>query len=230
MIEAPVAIAGVTGRLGSAIRTACAQHAITVAATSCGTGWTFDAEGIGLVIDASVAAAVDETILVCDRADSALLYCVSNPSATTLAKLRALSRRVPVAVAANLSPLHWVHSRATALSCDLLAAAGIATRATVVDRHPPTKRDAPSATARVLAESIPEPVTVVSERAGGPVSDHRVVLTATGETYELSHSVRDLRLAASGALCLGAEIRAAAPGIYSADDLYARIACRERHP
>ncbi|BDU06798.1 hypothetical protein FMUBM48_30610 [Nocardia cyriacigeorgica] len=229
MIEGPIAVAGVTGRLGSAIHTVCQHYSIPVTATSRSTGWVFDTDRIALVIDASVASAIDETILVCDRTDTPLLYCVSNPPATTLAKLHALGRRVPVGVVANLSPLHWVQSRAAALSGELLAKLAIETQATVVDRHPPTKRDAPSATARVLAGVMPEPVTVVSERSGRPVSDHRVVLTAAGETYELSHSVRDLRLAASAAVRLGAELATAAPGLYSADDLYSRVIGRERH-
>ncbi|MFD6105986.1 dihydrodipicolinate reductase C-terminal domain-containing protein [Nocardia salmonicida] len=221
--EHAVAVIGSTGRLGSAIMRACADRSVPVTSTASSQGWQIGSGAPTVVIDASGPSACAATIDYCAETGAALLYCVSDPSAEQVERLRSLSDRVPVARASNLSPLHWIQARALQLSGRLAATLLPVVQVTVIERHPPTKKDAPSATARVLA-AIPEQQTaIVSERFGPPVSDHRVLFTQGSETLEFAHSVRDLSLPAVGALVLATELAKSASGWFSTDELYERI-------
>jgi 4-hydroxy-tetrahydrodipicolinate reductase len=222
-----IAIVGATGRLGSAIHRACADDGVAVLATADSTGWHgADTATPTVVVDASRPAALPTTIDFCARSGSALLYCVSNQTSRGMAELRALAADVPVGIATNLSPLQWIQTRVAELSAQLAAALPSAVDVTVVDRHPVSKTDAPSATAQLLASAMSLPTTIVSERFGPRVCDHRVVLTAGGETFELVHSVRDLDLVAAAAVRLAGHLAASAPGWFSTDELYTQLAAR----
>ncbi|HLS75817.1 MAG TPA: dihydrodipicolinate reductase C-terminal domain-containing protein [Nocardia sp.] len=222
--ERPVAVVGATGRLGRAVTEACARHGVRVATVADSTGWTVGDEPVGVVIDASRPAALDAVARHCTATGAALLTCVSGRPPESEAVLAALSERVPVLVAANLSPLHWLQARAAELLARLAPALVPDAEITVLDRHPTTKLDAPSATARKLAALLPEHTAVHSARYGAAVSDHHVLLTVGGESLELSHRVRDLRGPATAALALAAWLERARPGRYAADDVFAELA------
>ncbi|MEU6564540.1 dihydrodipicolinate reductase C-terminal domain-containing protein [Nocardia nova] len=224
MIPEAVAIAGATGTLGSALTRACAARGAPVVATATRRGWTAGDRSPAVVIDASRAAGLARTLEFCHRHDSALLYCVSDPGEDGRALLRRAAERIPIGLVANLSPLQWIQTRIAATAARLTAALGLPAELTVLDRHPATKRDAPSATAQRLAEALDRPATVLSERFGARVCDHRVSVTVSGETCDIVHSVRDLDLAADTALRLAHTLTTAGPGWYTADDLFTRLA------
>ncbi|MGV9664573.1 dihydrodipicolinate reductase C-terminal domain-containing protein [Nocardia niigatensis] len=228
MISGGVGIVGVTGRLGSAIAETCRRTSTPIVTTASTAGWRIGDGRPEVVIDASRASALPDTLDYCDANGSALLYCVSNPPERELRELRRASERIPVAMAANLSPLHWIQARAAATAAHLAAAIGYDVETTVIDRHPATKQDAPSATARLLLEQAGGAGMVISERYGLPVSDHRLLFTGQSETLELTHSVRDLHPAAEGALRLAARLTTLSPGWYTADQLYAQLAAHLR--
>ena len=89
----------------------------------------------------------------------------------------------------------------------------------IVEHHHARKKDAPSGTARLLAETViaecprksrwaiphaeaidPDVLSVSSVRAGTTYSSHIVGLDAPGETIELHHSARDASPYAKGAI------------------------------
>jgi len=138
---------------------------------------------------------------------------------------RGLADRVPVLVADNFSLGHFVQARVAELVARTSRLAGAAEIA-VVDRHPVTKRDAPSGTARRLAHLLERggagAVRVESLRHGPPVSDHRIALTLDCETVTIDHAVSGLRAMAAGALLAAAwAARPVPPGHYTMDDVYA---------
>ncbi|MGW4369554.1 dihydrodipicolinate reductase C-terminal domain-containing protein [Nocardia takedensis] len=221
--DRPVAVVGATGRLGSALLRACAEAGVTVTTTANSSGWRRDSVRPGVVIDASRPVALDEVADYCRETGAALLSCVSGRPAAAEAALDALAARVPVLVAANLSPLHWLQAHAARLVARLAAEVVPDAEFAVIDRHPTTKLDAPSATARQLAALVGNDPPVVSDRFGPAVSDHEVLITAGGETLALTHSVRDLRGPATGALRLAARLEQLPPGRYTADEVYADL-------
>ena len=221
-----VAISGATGRLGSHLVQACGRQSIstTVLPRSGPSAVQLAARPVDVVIDTSVAAAADISIATSRMQDLPLVYCVSNPGEQVLAALHDLSECVPVVLAANLSPIHWVHARATREAAQRFAALGLPVEVTVHDRHPATKRDAPSATARELGARAGGSPDLLSTRSGGPVSDHSVRFSTAAASYELTHSVRDLRLSAEGALLPAGRLLGRPAGLYTTDDLYSEIA------
>ncbi|MDR7168014.1 4-hydroxy-tetrahydrodipicolinate reductase [Nocardia kruczakiae] len=221
-----VAVVGSTGRLGSAVARECARRGLPIVAEVWSGGRRIGAERPDVVVDASHPAALDDTAELCRRTGSPLLYCVSNPGGERLRLLRDLSAEIPVALATNLSPLHWIQVRTAALAAQLAGAITDDAETMIVDRHPATKRDAPSATARLLRETMGGHADITSVRYGPMVSDHHIVFTAGPETLELNHSVRDIRAAALGALRLAGELVGLPAGWFTAAQLYDRIAER----
>ncbi|MFF2554232.1 dihydrodipicolinate reductase C-terminal domain-containing protein [Nocardia sp. NPDC058058] len=218
-----IGIVGATGRLGSAIGQVCAARGVPLLAAASTSGWTVGTRAPAVLIDASRPAALTSTIAFCRRHSSALLYCVSDPGPEDLLRLRELSTEVPVGLIANLSPLQWIQTRAVELSGHLAHALELDAEITVVDRHTAAKVDAPSATARLLSEALEKRAEVISERFGVRVCDHRVLFASGGETYEITHSVRDLAVAAAAAVRLGEQLARAGAGWYTTDALYSRI-------
>lgn len=219
-----MAVVGATGRLGRAVIDACARHGVRVGTVADSTGWTVGEVPVGVLVDASGPAALDAVAEHCAGTGAALLSCVSGRPPQADATLSALARQVPVLIAANLSPLHWLQARAAELAARLAPILIPDAEFTVVDRHPTTKRDAPSATAKNLAALLPEQSTVLAQRYGAAVSDHHVILTAGSESWELSHRVRDLRGPATAALTLAAWLEQAGPGRYTAAEVFAELA------
>ncbi|MFI9413042.1 dihydrodipicolinate reductase C-terminal domain-containing protein [Nocardia gamkensis] len=222
--DLPVAVVGATGRLGRAVVAACERAGVPVVTTANSTGWTVGDRAPGVVIDAARPAALDAVADYCARTGAALLSCVSGRPPNAEQTFAVLAQRVPVMIAANLSPLHWVQARAAELAARLAVALVPDAEFTVLDRHPTTKLDAPSATAKNLAAVLPDGAAVLAQRYGMPVSDHRVVISSAGESWELSHRVRDLCGPAVAALSLAGWLERSTPGRYTAAEAFAELA------
>ena len=150
------------------------------------------------------------------------------------------AQRAPVFWAANFSIGIALLNKLSTLAAQAL---GNSFDAEIYELHHRHKIDAPSGTARVLAESVSEgkrrggtlhpqiayaPVTprdssvvhVCAGRGGGVFGDHSVYFLGDNERIELKHSALNRQVFASGALraaewCLSRE-----PGLYSMDHLW----------
>ncbi|MFY7866459.1 dihydrodipicolinate reductase C-terminal domain-containing protein, partial [Roseateles sp.] len=129
---------------------------------------------------------------------------------------------VPVVIATNLSRGHLLH-----LACArfLHERSPHQMSSTVIDRHPATKRDAPSATAKRLAEAAGG-AQIEILRHGNAVADHHVIYTLAGETIEIVHRVTSLEPSVLGALDLiEAASRLTRPGLYDIESPELRVRC-----
>ncbi|MFW6117291.1 MAG: 4-hydroxy-tetrahydrodipicolinate reductase, partial [Thermoproteota archaeon] len=111
----------------------------------------------------------------------------------------------------------------------------------VVEAHHSNKRDAPSGTARALADTIseirgyqsqvhgrsgldprkPGEMEVVSVRAGGIPGVHTVIASGPYEMMEIKHTSFSRRVFAQGALHVAQWIvKQSQPGIYSLDEIF----------
>ena len=70
----------------------------------------------------------------------------------------------------------------------------------IVEAHHRTKKDAPSGTAKRLAEKIGRDAPVHAIRAGGIVGDHTVIFASQTERLELTHRAHSREAFAAGAL------------------------------
>ena len=92
----------------------------------------------------------------------------------------------------------------------------------IVETHHAAKRDAPSGTARLLADkakhALARDVPITSVRTGDVPGTHDVVLDAPFEQIRLTHEARDRRVFAAGALTAARWV-AGRTGIFTMDDL-----------
>jgi 4-hydroxy-tetrahydrodipicolinate reductase len=95
----------------------------------------------------------------------------------------------------------------------------------IIEAHHRAKRDAPSGTAQLLetavADAFGAPIPITSVRAGHIPGDHDVMFDAPFEQVRLTHTVRDRRVFADGAL-LAAAWLAGRHGVFTMADVLAR--------
>jgi 4-hydroxy-tetrahydrodipicolinate reductase len=150
------------------------------------------------------------------------------------------AQRAPVFWAANFSVGVALLKRLSVLAAQAL---GASFDAEIYELHHRHKLDAPSGTARVLAEAIcegrrlggtDEPrvsytptsprnsdvVQVSAGRGGGVFGDHSVFFLGDSERVELKHSALNRQVFASGALRAAEWCLHRAPGLYSMDHLW----------
>jgi 4-hydroxy-tetrahydrodipicolinate reductase len=108
--------------------------------------------------------------------------------------------------AANFSVGVNAFAEIVALASRLLAGAG-GFDAHLVETHHAAKKDAPSGTARTLREAAsawPKDIPITSVRTGYVPGTHELIFDAPFETIRLTHSARDRRVFAEGALTAAA--------------------------
>lgn len=222
-----VGIIGHTGRLGSAIEAALHStgHPVRQRVNSA----IHDATGpVDVVIDASAPAGLQRALSICAENGAALVYCVSSVSATDRDLLLSYGRSAPVVMAPNLSYGHWLQLQLIDLVASSLAGLPDAPYVSVLERHPHTKIDRPSASAVQLAErwdaTYGVPVReVASHRAGARVSGHRIDIDLDGESLTIHHEVTELRSAARGAMLLAGWVAEQVPGVYDSQEVFGMI-------
>lgn len=219
--ERSVRILGHRGRFGSRILSILQGAGVPARALD-----AWDAPPPTALIDASSPTGIDTLVAGAERTRAGVVYCVSGTSPEQQARLRALADLVPVITVQNAtvgSHLQLALARALAAS-PLLRDDQVSY--TVLDRHPITKKDAPSATAIRLASALESAgdgaVAVRSERFGDPVADHAIVLEFGSETLRIEHSVSSLDNSARQVAKLALLIPALPPGLYSVSDVYER--------
>ena len=98
----------------------------------------------------------------------------------------------------------------------------------VVESHHRHKKDAPSGTAKRLAEVLArargqsaEQIPVHAVRAGDIVGDHTVILAGPSERLEITHRAHSREVFARGALRAAQFVQGRAPGLYDMTDVLA---------
>ncbi|MFL6161515.1 MAG: dihydrodipicolinate reductase C-terminal domain-containing protein [Jatrophihabitantaceae bacterium] len=219
-----IGIIGSSGRLGSALAAACQHAGLPVVAELDRTGLV-ESAAPSVVFDASSAAMLRCTLQLVDRWQAALIYCVSVLPPEHRRLLDRLAERLPVVLATNLSPGHWLQTRLTRQLGVLVKQCDLAATAAVYERHPTTKRDRPSASAMQLAlaweDHAPTAVSeVVGLRHGPAVSSHRVQLDLAGESLSITHEVSNLSAAAEGGLLLAGRAHELPAGLVTSDEVF----------
>jgi 4-hydroxy-tetrahydrodipicolinate reductase len=218
--EARLCVVGAGGRLGSAVVGLAGAHGFRVVLER-RRGDAAPSPAADAVIDVSDVSALADSVRYAESCGAALVVGVSGLTPPDRARLEQAATGLRVLLAENFSFGHHVQQR---LAEVLAASCADAAEFLVVDRHPTTKRDAPSATAGRLAQLVRSrggAAEIASLRCGPPVSAHAVVATLPGETIEISHAVSSRDVLADGAL-RGARwlLGAAGPGLFTMRDVY----------
>jgi 4-hydroxy-tetrahydrodipicolinate reductase len=237
-----ILITGCRGRMGQAIAAACdADPEVTATAgIDLGDRLAEALPGCDTVIDFSIHSFTPELARACAAGGHHLVIGTTGHTAGELEAVREAAGRVPVVLAPNFSvgvnTLFWLARRAS-------DALGPAFDVEVVEMHHRHKTDAPSGTAKRLAEILCEArgaaydqdtrhgragdvgartrreIGVHALRGGDVVGDHTVVFAADGERVELTHRASSRATFAHGAVRAAKWLRDKSPGLYDMQDV-----------
>jgi len=178
----------------------------------------------------------------CSGTKTALVMCTTGHTGEQLERLRELSEEVPVFRSANMSigiaVLRELAGRAAALL-------GGGFDVEIIERHHHRKVDAPSGTAKLLAEAVNEAaggryepvydrhsvrqkrasneIGMHSVRGGTIVGIHEVLFCGNDEVLTLSHEATSRAVYASGALSAARFLQSSPPGMYDMDSIVSSL-------
>ncbi|MGI8432038.1 MAG: 4-hydroxy-tetrahydrodipicolinate reductase [Chthoniobacterales bacterium] len=215
-------LVGAGGRMGKAISAAAETEAdLTIAA-----GAERDADlaalakSCNVVVDFSTAEATETVCRVCAAQQLPLILGTTGHTAAQQEIVRATAEEVAIVFAANFSlgvNVLFALARKTA------ALLGEEFEVEIVEAHHRTKKDAPSGTAKRLAEILEETrgetIPVHSIRAGDIVGDHEVIFAGSGERLELTHRASSRETFARGALHAARWVAGKPAGLYRMEDV-----------
>jgi len=237
-----VIINGYKGRMGQALEHCAPQHRglELVAKVDAGDDLATVIGQCDVVIDFSSHAATVSVATLCANQKKALVIGTTGHSDTDTFEIRRLAKEIPMVWASNFSTgvntLFWLTRKAAEIlgpDFDL----------EVVEMHHRLKKDAPSGTAKTLAEILADvrklklneaarhgragivgertqgEIGVHSIRGGDVVGDHTVIFANTGERVELTHKASSRDTFANGALRAAQWVVKQKPGIYDMQDV-----------
>jgi 4-hydroxy-tetrahydrodipicolinate reductase len=193
--------------------------------------------GAEVVIDFSIASAVPGLMAVAAREKVAVVSGTTNLDTAGRQALDKAAEAIPVLWAANMSLGVQVLAELVEQAIRRL---GLGYDAEIVEIHHRRKVDAPSGTARRLADAVKsvrgnlrelhgrdgevgergdDEIAVLGVRGGDVVGDHTVYLLGLGERLELTHRASSRELFAYGALQAARFLKGRRPGSYSIADV-----------
>ena len=194
-------------------------------------------ENCDVVIDFSSAQGLAESLAYAEAHGLPILLAATGYRDDDFGKIARAAKRVPIFQTGNLSLgvnlLQSLVKRAAAVL-------GEEFDVEIVERHHNQKKDAPSGTALMLAQSVEAgrgalarvygrqgntgarpkgEIGIHAVRGGNIVGEHEVMFAGEDEIVTLSHSARSRKVFASGALRAAAWLLGKTAGRYSMDDL-----------
>ena len=197
-------------------------------------------EGCGVAIDFSLPESVGRTAELCAAKGVALVTGVTGIAQPGTEMLKKAAERVAVVWAPNMSVGVNLMFKVAAEVAGVL---GADFDVEIVETHHRLKRDAPSGTAKRLAEVIAEKrgrkleevacygrqgitgerelsqIAIHALRSGDVVGEHTVVFGGVGERFELTHRGHNRDTFARGALVAARFAAHARPGLYDMQDV-----------
>jgi 4-hydroxy-tetrahydrodipicolinate reductase len=236
-----VLLVGAKGRMGQAIAAAAeAADTVIVAGLDLGDDVTKEIGGCDVVVDFSHPSATEANRSACLSAAKPWVIGTTGHSNDERALIEETSKSLPVILSPNFSvgvnALFWLTREAARLlgeDFDL----------EIMETHHRLKKDAPSGTAKKLAEILCETrkldyaknvrhgregpigerpaneIGVHSIRGGDVVGDHTVTFSGRGERLELTHKASSRDTFAAGALRAARWIVGKPAGLYSMEDV-----------
>jgi 4-hydroxy-tetrahydrodipicolinate reductase len=237
-----IIITGSKGRMGQALQSCAARVPELKIAGLIDQGDSLEsivASG-DVVIDFSLHSATPGIAATCAAHGKALVIGTTGHSDAERSQISNLKSQIPIVWASNYSTgvntLFWLTRKAAEIL-------GPGFDLEVVEMHHRFKKDAPSGTAKSLAEILasvrnqqlekvarhgrvgivgertPAEIGIHSMRGGDVMGDHTVVFADLGERVELTHKVSSRDTLANGALRAAQWVVGKAPGLYDMQDV-----------
>jgi len=217
-----VLLIGAAGRMGKTVlELAQSDRKIEIAA-QCDLGDSIEPamKNCDVAIDFSQADSIDEICRAAVQHGRSLVIGTTGHSQRQRKAIEETAHSVPVVLASNFSVavnvLFWLAQKAAELL-------GSDFNAEIVETHHKMKKDAPSGTAKTLAEVLKAvrngEIPIQSIREGDVVGEHSVIFSEPAERLELSHRAANREIFARGALRAAKWIINKPPGLYSMQDV-----------
>jgi 4-hydroxy-tetrahydrodipicolinate reductase len=193
-----------------------------------------------VVVDFSAHSATPAMARLCAERGKAMVVGTTGHSDEGKAQIADCQSRIPIVLSSNFSTgvntLFWLTRKAAEIL-------GPGFDLEIVEMHHRLKRDAPSGTAKTLAEILAavrqqqldrvarhgragivgerttEEIGVHSVRGGDVVGDHTVIFAGVGERVELTHKASTRETFANGALRAAQWVVRQKPGLYDMQDV-----------
>ncbi len=213
-----VLLVGAAGRMGQTVLNLAQNDSEIEIAAQCDLGDSIEAamKNCDVAIDFSQANSIDEICRAASQHGKPLVIGTTGHSQEQRKTIEETAHSVPVVLASNFSVgvnvLFWLTQKAAELL-------GADFNPKIVETHHKMKKDAPSGTAKTLAEILKavrnSEIPTQSIRKGDVVGEHTVILCGLGESLELTHRAANRGIFAGGALSAAKWIVDKPPGLYS---------------
>jgi len=237
-----IIITGAKGRMGQALITCAPNHASLAVVGQVDQGDNLAAiiASCDAVIDFSLHSATPEIAELCATQGKSLVIGTTGHNNDEKSRITHYASRIPVVWSSNYSTgvntLFWLTRKAAEIL-------GPAFDLEVIEMHHRLKKDAPSGTAKSLAEILADvrnvqlhtaarhgregivgertaaEIGIHSVRGGDVVGDHTVVFATNGERVELTHKASSRDTFANGALRAALWVVKQEPGLYDMQDV-----------
>jgi 4-hydroxy-tetrahydrodipicolinate reductase len=193
-----------------------------------------------VVIDFSSHSATPGIAALCAEHGKGIVIGTTGHAPEARSEVISHKTRIPIVLSSNFSmgvnTLFWLTRKAAEIL-------GTDYDLEIVEMHHRLKRDAPSGTAKTLAEILaevrkqklenvarhgregivgqrtPQEIGVHSLRGGDVVGDHTVIFATSGERMELTHKASNRETFAQGALRAARWVAKQKPGLYDMQDV-----------
>lgn len=243
-----IILCGACGRMGKNVAELAQERGVNIVAgvdlSACATTFPIYPkisdirEDADAVVDFSSPSALESVLAYCEEKHLPAVLASTGYSENDLERIRTASKNIALFKTGNLSVginlLQYLVKKAAAILGDSFDAE-------IIERHHHFKKDAPSGTALMLAESINEgfgggkeniygrhglvgerdkkEIGIHAVRGGTIVGEHEIMFAGEDEILTLSHSARSRKVFAAGALKAAAWLMHRPAGLYDMSDL-----------
>ena len=219
-----VLLVGAAGRMGRTVVDLAEVDPKIQIVAECDLGDSIEAamQNCDVIVDFSHADAIDEICRAASQHGKSLVIGTTVHSQEHRRIIEKAAEFLPIVFASNFSigvnVLFWLSRKAAELL-------GPDFSPEIIETHHKMKKDAPSGTAKTLAEAlkvaqkIQDEIPIQSIREGEIVGEHTVIFAGPSERLELTHRAASREIFARGALRATNWIMGRPPGLYSMQDV-----------
>lgn len=174
-----------------------------------------------VAVDFSNADAIEEICRAAGQNRQPLVIGTTGHSSTQRGLIEKTARELPIVFASNFSVGVNALFALTRKTAEIVRDFEVE----IIETHHKMKKDAPSGTAKTLAEILKtsrnadDQISIQSIREGEVVGEHSVIFNGPGERLELTHRAATREIFARGALRAAQWVIGKPPGLYSMQDV-----------
>lgn len=178
-------------------------------------------EKVDVVIDFSNTANLDFLIDYAVKNNSALLICTTGYTDEQKNKIEDAGKNIPVMLSSNTSlGINVFRKILKSISAELNGF-----DIDIVEKHHNKKKDAPSGTAKTLADDIMKAtgrdhIETLAIRAGTIPGEHTVIFSGVDEILEIKHTAFSKKIFARGAFDIALKLSNKPAGYYNTEDFF----------